>query len=771
MTYTSKLIPAFVLIWGLTTGNVQSQEKTQSLIYDAATLMNAKHGLNALLIPQAVGWDIENPLTKQKEGISVTVTDDRYFDPAASEDVMVEILRRNAGLSAGATREQVIDAYKANPFLKDLLSAARFRPAVLSDSDKQKFGAVGNFTANPGSGGLGHDLLGNLVNGTADFLIKRAQEEISISVFEKLKQFITRYPELDTLFPQTCALIKPVEAYDYNKALDAFKAAINADLQNFVAKVPALYSIPRYAQLNKRAPALTLVFTACSVFTDLHGEQGLATTMYDLRQQTYLGEDNNYSNFIKVLVEISNSLLDKTLSDPEDKKRNYIQIEFISRVTHGDAILQGELGKFYLGLLWQHIQSYTVNVKGARRSFASLLEADSTKLQWAIGFADATLRTVHHLDSALGELKKEEADDAQISGRLEIKAKRFIIYSDIVSSLLEFSTLFTDPANSDYAMRVHEIAQYLPEFTTGVTNVIKDFYSKEYSLGISDFAKMLQTVSDYLEKAEADKNQRDPLVSDLTTALTGQKTALDSQLTVLDTRIQTLKNTTASGQAQIDIQAEIQELTVSRDKLQASADAVNYQLKNKETVLFKLSKIIEYMQLFAAITKAGNSQAVEDLLETYALPAGSSRIKKVSAFNIAVNAYVGGFGGRKKDMGEGFTNTYGLTAPIGFSFSNGWGKAGSASIFLGVFDIGGIIRYKLNNEGQYEQNVTLAGIVSPGVHVVYGFPFYLPVSIGAGCQWISPGTSDTDRIDLKPTFNAFLSIDIPIFNLLVVRKK
>ena len=143
----------------------------------------------------------------------------------------------------------------------------------------------------------------------------------------------------------------------------------------------------------------------------------------------------------------------------------------------------------------------------------------------------------------------------------------------------------------------------------------------------------------------------------------------------------------------------------------------------------------------------------------------------MSSFNIAVNAYVGGFGGRKKDMGQGFTNTYGLTAPIGLSFSNGWGKGGSGSIFLGVFDIGGVIRYKLNNEGQYEQNVTLAGIVSPSVHFVYGFPFYLPVSLGFGCQWISPSTSETDKIDLKPTFNAFLTIDIPIFNLLVVRKK
>ena len=771
MHYLSKLAAFIAVVLGTCSPAFAQTRKTQSIIYDATTLMNASHGMYVLLLPQSAGWDIENPLNGKKDSNAVEVTPASYLNSASAAKAIIEILRRNADLPGTATDEQVIAAYANNPFLKDLSPA--FVATVAPDSSFLK---VEKIITDAGVGGIANDLLGNLVNGTADFLIKRSQEEISISIFERLKKFITRYPELDTLFPRTCALIKPVEGYEYNKALDAFKAAIKEDLKNFIAQVPALYSIPRYNQLNKRVASLTLVFTACSLFNDLHADKNLAQSMYNLHTQNYLAEQNNYAAFTKLLTEISNSLLDKTLSDPEDKARNYIKAGYIDKVTHSNLVLKGELGRFYLGLLWQHIQSININAGGVNRSFAVLLNATNTtdKLTHAIETVSATITTVYKLDSTLTVIKNKEFTDADITGKLELKAKRFVLYSEMVSHLLDFSTLFTDNANGNYAIRVQEIAKYLPPFTTGVTNIIKDFYKEEYNLGISDLEQLLRTVSDYLKKVQDDKAMKAELVNNLDTALNGQKNALDAQVTALNVRIDALKATTIPAgnmQMKIDIETEVQELTISKQDVEASLTAVNYQLKHKEMVLLKLSKVIEYVHLFASITKAENSKAVEELLETYALPAGSSRIKKVSNFNMAVNSYVGGFGARSKDMGEGFTNTYGLTAPIGLTISHGWEKAGSASLFLGVFDIGGTIRYKLDTKGQYQQNITLAGIVSPGVHAVYGFPWYLPISFGVGCQWISPTTANANKIDLKPTFNAFLAVDIPLFNLTAVQKK
>ncbi len=196
---------------------------------------------------------------------------------------------------------------------------------------------------------------------------------------------------------------------------------------------------------------------------------------------------------------------------------------------------------------------------------------------------------------------------------------------------------------------------------------------------------------------------------------------------------------------------------------------LSWQSKNSSDLLFKLSQVLDYINLLAAISQAQNSAAVETLLESEALPAGSSRIKKVTAVNIAVNAYVGGFA-RTGDNSSGFTNTYGLTAPIGFTFSHGWDKGGSISIFAGVFDIGGIIRYKLDNQGAYQQDVSLAGILSPSLHVAYGFFSWLPLTIGAGWQWVSPGDDNLGCYCLKTPFQCFSRSGHPIIQFAICKK-
>jgi len=298
--------------------------------------------------------------------------------------------------------------------------------------------------------------------------------------------------------------------------------------------------------------------------------------------------------------------------------------------------------------------------------------------------------------------------------------------------------------------------------------MVKDFQQEEYSLGLSKLTEVLETVSDYLEQTKKNRALTNTLSNELSSALSIQKASLNAEKTKLENRIKALP-APIEGEVLLNanIDAERQELLGILKEINTKLDQIGYQEQKKKTVIFKLAKVIEYVNLLAAITKAENSAAVESLLETYALPAGSSRIKKVSSFNIAVNAYVGGFFGRstKDDQGEGFTNTYGLTAPIGFTISTGFNKIGSLSLFAGVFDIGGTIKYKLDNQGKYQQDVSLAGIVSPSLHIVYGFPFFLPLSAGVGCQWVSPVASTSNKIDLKPGFNAFVAVDIPLFNL------
>ncbi|HMG69040.1 MAG TPA: hypothetical protein VK588_15185 [Chitinophagaceae bacterium] len=738
--------------------------------------MNAKYGINALLIPNSNGTDMFDPLTGEQianvdpatgqqlaEPVRASQADSIFRNSAYSRAIIFAVLKRNAALPDVTSEADVTTFYLTNPFISNFLSGLNARLAPASDSLKK----VANVITDRRSGGLGQTIFGNLANGTADFLIKRAQEEISISVFEKLKKFITQHPEFDTLFPRTCALIKPMEAYDYTKTLEAFKDAIHEDLKNLIPRIALLYDIPRYKLLNEHVPSLTIVFSASSLFGELHGTAGFAESVYKLGEKPFLTEKNNYADFLNILITLSNSLLDKKLVDPEDKIPIYIDKDFIKSVTHNNASLWHDLSQLYLGLIWQHTHNINFTVGATTRNFGQILEhwSSNPRISTALQTINISVNALSEAELELRVLKNNENDASTYTGKSEVRVQRYTIYAMLVSQLLGLSELYIDPANTAFNDRIKEVRNYLSEFTTGIMTMIKDFDQEQYSLGIAKLGEVLKTTSDYIDQMQKDKRLEDMFETELSASLTTQKNSLEAEKTQLNTRLAALPAIGADPLINANIESEKQEIAGSIGEIDLQLKQIAYQQPGAKSAVYKLSKVIEYVNLLAQISKAENSAAVESLLESYALPAGSSRVKKISPFNFAVNAYVGGFFGRSKNQGEGFTNTYGLTAPIGFTLSTGFQKAGSISLFAGLFDIGGIIKYKLDNQGKYQQNISIAGIVSPSVHAVYGFPWFLPFSVGVGCQWISPTTANSNKINLKPNLNAFVGVDIPIFNL------
>jgi hypothetical protein len=750
--------------------------QTQSIIYDATAIMNAKHSLKALLIPNDNGFDIydsktgakiETEQVKDSFGNVSEKIPNSLITEVNSDDIIIEILRRYTNHTIGTAPNVIMADFAANPFLKDILDLTVIKASSTDIS------SIGNTIAPPGVGGLGSNILGNLVNGTADFLIKRAQEEISVSIMEKLKQFLDKHPEFDILFPETCTLIRPIKAYDYNKALTAFKAAIKEDLSKIVSRVGKLYDLPKYKMLNKKIPALTLLFATSTALSEIEGDGGFANGLWVLSQQSYLLEQNNYASIMNLVGIVSNSLLDKKLSDPEDEPVKYINKDYIKLVTHKDPNLIALLSRVYLGLLWQKTSKIIFTVGHNKETMGNFL------LRWnrddiigkALEGVDKGLTTYTKLNEEFKKIKEEELTSAMYAGTNSTHFKRIVYYSKVVSGGLGLCSMFIDPANPA-SSRINAIQQYLPRFTEGVANMLVEIKNEDYNLGLSRLEELLSVVSEFLEAYDGNKkHQKDAFVNlsnDFKAEIDARMTVLRNDSSNIHNLMKALPKVTGLPTdiaADADIIANTKEYREQLELIIKEMNDLDDQGKNKKEVLLHLTRVIKYVNLLAAISKAENSKAVEKLLETYALPAGSSRVKKVTTFNISLNAYVGAFGLRTDEMGKGFTNVYGFTAPIGVAISRGFGKVGSASLFVHLFDIGGTIKYKMENPDQYQQDISLGGIISPGIHAVYGFPWFLPLSIGAGYQWISPATHTSNDIKLKGTFNAFVGVDIPLFNL------
>ncbi len=216
---------------------------------------------------------------------------------------------------------------------------------------------------------------------------------------------------------------------------------------------------------------------------------------------------------------------------------------------------------------------------------------------------------------------------------------------------------------------------------------------------------------------------------------------------------------------------------------------LDVRLNNFSSVIVKLTELLELLlqdshfeykdallkfgSFMAAMAQADSSNEVADIIEAYALPAGSSTMKKYSRFNMSINSYVGLFGGKEelRDVEGNPTEWTGsLSAPLGFAASWGLDGKGAISLYGSLIDIGALTAFRFNDTTTVDiPKIKLKNIYAPGVFLVYGLPKNIPVSIGAGMQ-VNPGLREVNTAgntieSSTIRYGIFISVDIPLWNL------
>lgn len=197
----------------------------------------------------------------------------------------------------------------------------------------------------------------------------------------------------------------------------------------------------------------------------------------------------------------------------------------------------------------------------------------------------------------------------------------------------------------------------------------------------------------------------------------------------------------------------------------------------------EVATMLKYANFVASIAEANSPEEIEHVIELFALPAGSSRMKKEPGrFSIALNAYTGLSGGREQLDGDKTDKGFGaVTAPVGLSLSWGMGckkkkdsgeieniNLGSLGFFVPLIDVGAVTAFRFKDStAQNLPELTWGNILSPGFYVVYDLPSKWPMAIGFGGQ-SGPGlrkvTLGNNEIINKSgvRYGAFVTVDIPI---------
>jgi hypothetical protein len=203
--------------------------------------------------------------------------------------------------------------------------------------------------------------------------------------------------------------------------------------------------------------------------------------------------------------------------------------------------------------------------------------------------------------------------------------------------------------------------------------------------------------------------------------------------------------------------------------------AILLDLVLKDKFTFK-KDFLAYGQFIATIAAANDPDAVAEAIEMFALPPGSSRMKKYSQMSVALNAYGGGGYGWENlsdpVLNAGISNkgVIAPSAPVGVNFNVGFGEAGSLSLFMPVIDIGAIYVYRFSDQTQPLPVFDFKNILAPGAYIIYGAGKDIPLSAGFGAQ-LGPNLRKvtTSGLQVSETsawrFGFILNVDIPILHL------
>jgi hypothetical protein len=187
---------------------------------------------------------------------------------------------------------------------------------------------------------------------------------------------------------------------------------------------------------------------------------------------------------------------------------------------------------------------------------------------------------------------------------------------------------------------------------------------------------------------------------------------------------------------------------------------------------------------------AGNSKNLSQVIEKYALPPNSYKIKRHTRSSWDVNAYVGAYLGAEilTSGNSSVSPVYGFSVPVGVSYS--WGKTmepkgsdetifhtrkgdrvlkgNSITVNLSLIDIGAVVSYRLTNDASkgLPQEVKWSQVISPGLHVRWGIG-ETPICFSAGIQstpQLRKLNSTSPAVSAVRLYAGFF-FDIPLFNI------
>lgn len=611
-----------------------------------------------------------------------------------------------------------------NPFFDSLFESSQKMTGGGNSANEGSFPV-----SNKGNPFIGGPNVTNIIRGIGLFMIDRAKKELTAAFFNRLKTYFDKTPEIRALFPKTSEALQDLLSYHYPEMLPTLRTNFHEDLKLLPIHLDDVVILPKYQKLLANFPEIQIAIRTIRLVSTLENE-GLHpadiikrfSEFPEWKDKSKPVMFQNFGNAIRLSAILSESLRF------ENTTRAWVSSKEILDLLKDEATF-----KIYLGLVYQKIKIEDIKFYRGDSSIVSPL-----------GFLKNNPTTIFQFQNYVSEfIDIAEKLDVKIKGIQNLKKEGqkpsiedWHEYIGLAINIIEYGTNVTKLFDSNFVPK-----EYI-SLARNSNGLFKNIFQENYSAGVSNLVSILETTTSLRE---------------------------------------------------IDLNKKINKSSGSKKTKRESPE-----IKSLDSLIGTIEFIRKYGLFIANMVEAKTPEEVQSVIEAAVLPVGSSSIKKHSDFNVSIQSYLGAsynfsFKNNPANAWDGKVN---VTAPIGVSFSHGFNKSGSISLFASLIDIGAVVDYEIKRDTTFtssintstqdttmvatinsknDYKVELGQIFSPGLFLVYGAPWDMPLSLMVGCQYgpglISISNESTDIVKPSLRWMVSLTVDIPWFTLSNTDKK
>jgi hypothetical protein len=313
-------------------------------------MMNSTHLrlLFILLLTASLGKSVHAQAIHDALKLSEFIDEETYaLTDAVETEKFYEILARNFSKEqSDLTYDEILEAYRDNPFIAPLLTDNLGGPVVFNGKTGQR-SLAGLASASTGLGLPGSTFL----MGLTDFLVKRTKQELSIAFFRDFQKVVKRSEEMQYLFPTTTKVLIKIDEniYQFKAFWEVLRESFLKDLEDLV------YNLDDYVQQSSKIKdplvrhMMSDFFKIIELFYDKTAPSDVVNYLSEDAYLHTITSDIDSSKFVPILQSSLQvlGLISKSF-EHEDDNGYWVAPETVNKMLRNPVITT-----LYLGLIYQ----------------------------------------------------------------------------------------------------------------------------------------------------------------------------------------------------------------------------------------------------------------------------------------------------------------------------------------------------------------------------------------------------------------------------------